>query len=215
MQLYQRIYAYIEDYQRLVYDYYSKHSVAFLTTYYNINTAATIWDDEHLFGGYYEKIGELSGVRWDKYLLLPVYWIEDIATSFDGQDIGLVKENETHLVIPSSYGITPYPNDIIQFEQSYLRPTNNTYPIFEVTGVEIHPNTDRRFWKLTVGTSESHDTHHLNDEMVEDTYVFFDYDKKIHTVPEASFLTKMMVKNETLKGNMTNMWDPNSGFYFI
>jgi len=214
MQLYERIYAYIQDYQRLVYDYYSKHSVAFLVTYYNINTTTTIWDDEHLMGGFYEKIGELSGVKYDKYLLLPVYWIEDVSTPMDGQDVGYIKENETRLIIPSSYGITPYPNDVIKFEQSYLMPEHDGAPLLEVTGVEVHPNTDRRFWKLTVHTDESHVTRDI-DLQVEDTYVFFDYDKKIHTVENAASMTRMLSKNEDLRGNLTSMWDSNSGFYFL
>ena len=44
-QKYTRIYDYIHEYQRLVYDFYSKDVVAFLTTYYHINSDNTVWED--------------------------------------------------------------------------------------------------------------------------------------------------------------------------
>ena len=75
MQKYTRIYDYIEDYQRLLYDYYSKHVVSFLVSYWNLNREATVWDEEYIMGGSYERIGELTGMKWDKYLLIPVFFI--------------------------------------------------------------------------------------------------------------------------------------------
>ena len=106
MQNWSRLYSYIHEYQELVLDYYSKHGVAFLTTYWNINKDTTVWDKQQMYGGAYEKIGDLSGMKWDKYLLLPVYFSEEVATGFDGSDIGLIKEQETSVVFPSCTTIT-------------------------------------------------------------------------------------------------------------
>ena len=86
-QKYQRTYEYIHEYQSLVYDFYSKSAVAFLTTYWHINTSETVWDEDGIGGGPYEQVGELSGMRWDKFLLIPVYYIEEVQTPFDAQDI--------------------------------------------------------------------------------------------------------------------------------
>ncbi len=58
-QKYQRIYDYIHEYQNLVYDFYSKDIVAFLTTYYHINSQETIWDNENVMGGSYDKIASI------------------------------------------------------------------------------------------------------------------------------------------------------------
>jgi hypothetical protein len=214
MQNYKRVYDYIHDYQRLIYDFYSKHSVAFLTTYYHINTDSTIWEDENLFGGAYEKVGSLSGVKWDKIVLLPVYYPDDIATIFDGQDIGYVKENETTLTIPSTYGFTPLPNDKIKLEQEYLRPTNNIYPIFSVTGVEKSVNADRLFWKLRCEVEQSITENQLNLQVI-NSYAFFEYDKNIHTMENAEFMTKVLTKSEYLKTAASGLFDKNSGLYFI
>lgn len=214
MQNWSRIYDYIHEYQHLVYEYYSNSAVAFLTTYWNINRDETVWDDEKLFGGAYEVLGDLTGMKWNKYLLLPVYFIDEINTSFDGSETGLNKDQTTTIVIPSSYGITPFPNDIVKLEQQYMRPNNNTYPIFSVTGREIHPNTDKRFWKLRLKVEQSMTTTDVENQ-TQDTFVFFDYDKQVHTLDEATTLATLMSKNEELRNRLKNMWDENTGFYHI
>lgn len=214
MQKYERIYDYIHEYQNLIYNYYSKDAIAFLTTYYHIDTEETIWEDENVFAGSYDRVGEYSGVKWNKILLLPVFYIEEINSPLDGQDIGYVKENNTTFIIPSTYGITPLPNDKIKMEQEYLRPTNNIYPLYNVGGVEKSVNADRLFWKIIVQLEQSVTETQLNRQ-VQDIYTFYDYDKKIHTVDDASFMTKLLAKNKDLRSTTKSLFDNNSGFYFI
>lgn len=214
MQKYERIYDYIHEYQKLVNDIYSKDGIAYLITYYHLNKDETVWEDIDLLNGAYERIGELSGTKWDKILLLPVYFTEPISTLFDGQDIGYNKDNQTSLTIPSTYNITPYPGDIIKLEQEYLNPNNDTYPLFIVGGVETSTNTERRFWKLNIKNYQSLSIDDI-EEQVENTYVFFEYDKNIHTLENSQILTKLLSKGETLKSNIVELIDHNSGFYFI
>lgn len=213
MQLYSRIYDYIHEYQDLLYNYYSKHVVAFLATYYNFNMNETIWDNENLMGGAYEKIGELSGIKRNKILLLPVYFTEDMSVSFNAEDIGYTKHSETVLVIPSTYNLKPYPGDLIKFESEYLNPKNDTYPVYEVTGVEIHPNTERRFWRLRTQVFQSRTTDEV-DAQVENIYSFVEYDKQIHTLDDAQFISKLLIKHEELKKCLNKMFDNKCGFYF-
>ncbi len=213
MQNWSRLYEYIHDYQNLVYDFYSKHAVAFLTTYYNIDKDNTIWEDEDVMGGAYERLGDLSGIKFTKLLLIPVYFIDEINTAFTGDERGLIKEGETTFVIPGTYGITPYPGDIVKLEQAFLRPTNDTYPIYIVSGVEIHPNTDKRFWKIKV--SVWGDSITQVDEQVLNTKTFFNYDKKIHTVPNGTTLARMLLKYETVKERLSDLFDSNTGFYNV
>ena len=213
-QKYQRLYDYIHEYQRLIYDFYSKDIVAFLTTYYHISSKDTIWENENLFAGSYDRIGEYSGIAWDKILLLPGYYIEEVQTVIDGQEIGLIKENDTNLVIPSTYGFIPMVNDKIKFEQSFLKSTNDSYPIFNVGGIEKTVNADKTFYKLKLHVEQSITLDQL-DEQVSNVYTFFDYDKKIHTLENAQFLSRLLIKNEQLKKTIkTNFYDPKSGFYF-
>jgi hypothetical protein len=213
-QKYERIYEYIHEYQRLVYDFYSKDVVAFLTTYYSIDTSSTVWDDENLMGGSYDRVGELSGIMYNKILLLPVYYSEEMTTTYDAQDIGYVKDGDTQFVIPSSYGIVPLPGDKIKLEQDYLRPENNIYPIYSVKGVEKTSNTDRVFYRLKLSVEQSVTETQL-DEQVAALFTFFEYDKKIHTIEDAQFMAQLLVKNEKLKECIKdNLYDNRSGYYF-
>jgi len=165
-QKYSRIYEYIHEYQKMVYDFYSKSVVAFLTTYWHIDTAETIWDDDGISGGPYEQVGDLSGMKWNKFLLVPVYYIEEVQTPYDAQDIGYIKENETQFAIPSTYGFTPLAHDKFKMEQEYLKPTDNTHPIFHVIGVEKSVNADRLFWRLRVEIEQSYSETQLDEQVV-------------------------------------------------
>ena len=214
MQNWTRLYQYIHDYQNLLYSFYAKHAVAFLTTYWNINKEVTIWDNRDMMGGAYERTGDLTGIRWNKYLLLPIYFPDEITSPFDGTETGLNKIQETSIVFPSEYGLTPYAGDIVKLEQQFLRPTNNTYPIFMVEGIDIHPNTDYRFWKLKLKVHHSTTTDVIDDQ-TEDTFVFFDYDKKIHPIEEALSLARLLEKNAELKSRLEEIYDPNTGFYMV
>lgn len=215
MQLYGRLYDYINEYWKLIHDTYAVHAIPFLVTYFHINRTSTIWDKTYLMGGSYEKFGKLTGMRWDKYLLLPVFYIEETFKIFDAQEIGYVNEGESALVIPSNYGFTPLPNDMVKFNQDYLvnkLPDPNT--IYAVTGLQHHPGTDKSYWKLKLAVEQTANLEMINKQ-VDDTYVFYDYDKKMHTVADATSMTRMLSKHSTLKGRLKNLYDQNSGFYFV
>ena len=218
MQLYERLYEYIYEYQKLIYDYYSKTATAFLVTYYHLDLDETIWDSTKLTGGYYEKIGELSGVKWLKILLLPVFFIENLSGDLTGEDIGMISEKETAVVIPSTYNFRPYPNDIIKLDQKYLQPSSekDVYSLYVVSGIERSTPMPKTFYKLKVVSEQSRTTTEIDQQVLPDKiYSFFDYTKSIYTVPDTIFLAEMMLKNETLRVRLKNMFDENSGFYFI
>lgn len=214
-QKYQRIYDYIHEYQKLLYDFYSKDVVAFHTTYYHIDTTQTVWDNENLMGGSYDKIGEFSGTRFYKILLLPVYYSEEMTTVYDGRDIGYVKDGDTTFVIPSSYGFVPLPGDKIKLEQEYLRSTNNIYPIYYVGGIEKTSNTDKVFYKLKLHVEQSITEEQLDEQISDPIYTFFEYDKKIHTLNDAQFMAQLLSKNDDLRACIkNNLYDNKSGYYF-
>ena len=213
IQNYERIYAYIHEYQNLVYEYYSKHVVSFLVTYYNLNVDETIWEDEDIMGGAYEQVGNLTGIKRNKILLLPVFYIEDMTVAFDGQETGYNKDTETTFVFPSTYKFRPYPNDILKLEQSFLRPTNDIYPLYIVSGVEIHPDTDKRFWKIKCQVFQS-ETLPSVDAQVENIYSFVEYDKKIHTLEDSQFISRLLYKDSNLRVTLKDLYDDRAGFYF-
>jgi len=164
--------------------------------------------------GAYEQTGNLTGIRRNKILLLPVYFPEEINTAFDGEDVGYNKTTETTIVIPSTYGFKPYPHDIIKLEQEFLRTNDDTYPLYQVTGVEVHPNTDKRYWKLKCQVFQS-ESLNVVDEQVENIYSFVEYDKQIHTLDNSRFISRMLYKDSLLKPVLKDvLFDNRVGFYF-
>ena len=216
MQFYKRLYDYMGDYWKLVYDIYPKFGIAYLCTYYNINKDETVWDNEFMMGGYYEKFGNLSGIKYDKYLFLPVYFSEETTTDFDAQMEGYINEGQSSITLPWNYGIIPYANDQVFFEQKVLTTPNdpNINPLFGVTGLQKMAHQEKTFWKLKLNVEQSMTTNEINDQ-VANTYIFFDYTKKIYSIPQSQVLTKMLVKNETTRRILKNRYDENSGFYFL
>lgn len=214
MQNYNRQYGYINEYWDSIYDIYSKHAVAYLVTYYNLDITTTVWDNEFLMGGYYEKIGSLSGVKWNKYLFLPVYFIEETDTVFDAQESGYINEGNSALVIPDSYGIIPYANDMVVLgKRQYYSIDENQYAIYCVTGLQKQ-GPDLTYWKLKLSVEQSRTNTEL-DLQVSNNYIFYEYDKKIHTIPESQTMTRMLSKSDTLRTNLKSLYDENSGLYFI
>jgi hypothetical protein len=213
MQLYNRMYDYISDYQRLVYDVYSKHAISYPVTYYHLDKTTLVWDDKNLMGGYYERIGELSGLKWDKILFLPIYHTEEMIAQWSADDIGYVADTETYMVIPESYGFIPYPNDVVKFDQLYLPSPDNKCSIYTCTGVS-KSTTDKVFYKVHLQVEQSRTPADM-DMQLSNIYSFFEYTKKIYTLSDASFLTKMMSKNQQLKNNLKSKYDNNTGYYFL
>lgn len=214
IQNYERLYEYVHEYQELLYDYYSQHAVRFLCTYYNINLEDTVWDDQNLYGGSYAPTGEYSGIKRNKILLLPVYFPEEITTLFDANEEGLIKNTETSIVIPCSHKFKPSVQDVVKFEQDYLRQENDTYPLYRVTGIEIHPNTDKRFWKLKLKVFQSQTTEDL-DQQVVNTYSYLEYNKQIYELEDAEFISKLLYKHEILRDTLRNkLFDERVGFYY-
>lgn len=213
MQNYNRIYDYFVDYWKTLYDFYANHATAFLVTYYSLDHPNTVWDDEDLMGGYYEKIGVLSGVRWKKILLLPVYFVGETDTIFDAQEIGLVNEGNIEFVIPSTYGIIPVANDIIKLYQNYIQ-EDDRYALFVIVGLQKQTSGDRTYWKCSCKVEQSRTTTEI-DLQTTDQLIFYDYDKRVHQVSEAASMTRLLSKNEAIKENLNDLFDQNSGLYFV
>ena len=216
MQNYERIYDYIYEFWHFLYEFYEKHGTAYLVTYYNIDKDSTVWDNENLMGGAYERIGSLSGIKYNKYLILPVYFIEETSTVFDAQEVGYVNEGTTGFVIPDQYKITPYAGDIIKLDQTGLfdNAIDDKHALYSVLGVKKQTPYDRTFWQCSCMVEQSRNESELIPQ-VNNTYTFFDYDKTIHTVADSISLTRMINKNATIKSRVAELFDENSGFYYI
>jgi len=212
MQNYSRIYEYINEYQNSVNEVYSKHAPAYLVTYLHINKETTVWDTTDLFGGSYEQLGELSGIKFSKFLLLPIYFIEETTYDPTAEETGFVHICDNYIILPSTYGFTPYVHDLVKFTQYPTDKLNET--LFSVTGIQHTENTANFYWKLKVINEQMFNLEKAENQ-IEDTYVFYDYDKKLHNTEDVVTMTHLLSKNESIKENLKNLFDQNSGLYFV
>ena len=217
MQNYSRIYDYIYDYWHLVYDIYGNSAIAYLVTYYNVDIIGSVLEDEKLKGGFYEKFGPLSGLRWDKYLLVPVFFVTgEMEQVYEAQEIGLTNETRVEFILPYFYGLTPYVNDIIKLDQKFLEPdpAKDIGSIYTVAGVSKQSPCEKTFWKLKAYTEQSRTI--LDVEAQRTTiHVFFDYDKKFHSTFDTIRLTNLLQKSLSNKLRLKNLYDQNTGFYLL
>ena len=80
--------------------------------------------------------------------------------------------------------------------------------------MEVHPNTDKRYWKLKCVVFESETLQSVNNQVV-DTYSFVEYDKQIHTLADAQFISRLLYKDSLLKPVLKDvLFDNRVGFYF-
>jgi len=175
MEPYNRFFKYVEQANKLVYDYYSVHSFACICYYYNLNSAQSIIEDEKLDGGSYEFYGNRSGLRYTKILFLPVFFVEPIQPSYVGEERGYIHETETSLVFPSSYNLVPYEHDIVFFPSNLNMNVN--YPVYEVVGIEKATDTPITMYRLRVRSART--SLSVIDQQVADLRVWFEPEKRI------------------------------------
>ena len=140
MQTYLQRCNYAQSYYEYAYNIKAACYYGFPVTYYSIDWKNSMYD-ETLMAGTYEKIGvgELSGMKWKKILLLPVREVEPITPTNTAGEKGLtMHESEVNsIVFPSQYGIKPYEWDIVHFSQSFMFPDiGDDTPIFVVTNTD-------------------------------------------------------------------------------
>ena len=214
MQNYNRIYNYYYEFWKTVYEVYARQGVAYKTTYYRINTTETVWDNDSGFGGPYEMIGPLSGLRWTKILFFPVYFVSEVKSVWEGRLEGLVNPSDIDITIPSDYGFIPMPGDMLTLDNTYINTEKITNPIFMVSGTKKQTQDDLDYWQAHCNVRESKSNEDIESQ-VTDTLVFYDYDKKIHTLNDSISLTRILNKNQIISDRLKNLYDRNSGLYFI
>lgn len=214
MQYYKRIYDYAREYFQTIYTVYARHGTAFQITYYKINQDETIWDNEKMMNGPYEWVGDLSGVRFDKILYLPIYWITEINNVFEAQDIGLVNEDDFDFVMPSEYKIDPIEGELIKLDQTVIDTTNDDYPLYKLSGKKKQTHQDLCYWQCHANVFQSTTETEVEKQVV-NTYAFYDYTKKIYMLDDTISMTNLLSKNDTIRQRLNNLYDRNSGYYFI
>ena len=176
MQNWLRIYHYPRDFLELTYRYYAAHGRAYICTYYRLDIPSSGLDLDMLDAGAYETTGDLSGLRWEKIAMLPIYNTEQIQPIFTADERGFGKfDQNSTFNIPSIYGIVPTAKDFVIFDETIVNQDgeNATSPVYQVVNFEKATNVYITFWKMNIRES-----YHHKDEIEaqsREAFSFFDY----------------------------------------
>jgi hypothetical protein len=214
MQNWFRLQHYPADYLNLVYRYYAAHGIAYICTYYHLDIPNSTLDLDQLDAGSYEIIGNLSGLVWEKIVMLPIYNTEQIQPSFSADERGFGKHDQiTALNFPTLYNIQPTSRDFIHFEELPLNDSNAPNvesPMYQVVNFEKATNTFFSFWKLSAKVSWY--TKPQLEQNVREVFAFVDYEKQIYQIDTAQSLFKLLEKNSKLGTN--KFYRDQVGWYF-
>lgn len=212
-----RNYNYINSYFSDIYNYYSQCYKPYPIVYYMLDKENTVWDDNQLIAGAYEKIGvgELSGVKWKKIIKLPINNLEQISPSTENSETGQNLTNSlfSSFSIPSSFGIKPSEWDFIDLNFAYNNNIINQNPLYVVTDLDFaHNGVYNQLYKCYIKVAPIQ-IHEL-EKQISSYYVFVDSISKIIPITNASIVYKLEQLYNNTKVILDNKYNKNSGFYF-
>lgn len=209
MRSWNRIYSYPKDYAEYVHKYYVDSGVAYLATYYSVSLPDSIYDGTQLDSGSYELVGSRSGMKWNKFSLIPIYFVEQIQPMFTADERGFGKFDQiSSFVLPPSFELTPCVHDFIIFIRPELDETEPV-KLYEVTNFEKSTNTPKAFWKVKIEIAKYKQVN--LDLQIQDQYIFVEHEKKNFLYNDGLFIYKLLEKNTQLALN--SKFNSNSGFY--
>lgn len=210
MRTWNRVYSYPKDYIEYVHKYYVDSNVAYICDYYSIDLPNSVYDADELAGGSYELLGDLSGMKWNKISLLPLYFSEQISVPFTADERGFGKFDQSgSFVLPPSFEITPSVHDFVVFERPELDETDPTH-LYEIINFEKSTNTEKAFWKVNLKVSMYTQTN-INLQ-INNQYVFVEHEKQFYLASVGLFIYKLLQKNSELALN--SKFNENAGLYF-
>jgi hypothetical protein len=170
----------------------------------------SVVDKAVLNGGAYEKFGELSGWRWRKINMFPVYSIEPIQLVASASETGVNFETQTTFFVPSIYEIQPHVHDMFMYD--YIskgdNPLQQNVNGYEVVNIEKSSQSKITFWKVS---AKMFGDISWIDYQISGNYTFIDYEKQIYETRNAINLHQLILKNTKL--GINDYFDRPCGLY--
>lgn len=214
-----RSYNYQEDYFRTLYEIYSEHYIAcYPVTYYSLDVDSTIWDKEKINAGSYEKggVGELSGVKWKKIQLLPVFGLEQVNMNQSSDEKGGMTYKDgasTQVLFPSVYGLKPLEGDVVDLSFGYKTPAINNKMLFTVNNInQSHMGDFFQIYQcqLKMAPFNREDV----EKQISTDWAFYEHEKTI--VPLTNFRRLMKLQQLSVDLATTfnrELFDKQTGLY--
>lgn len=213
-----RTYNYMEDYFLLLYKIYAEAYIAsYPVTYYAIDLEKSTGDIDIIGAGTYERhgIGPLSGYKFKKIEMFPVYGIEPIRptmTSDEKGGITYLQNAGTRIVFPSIYGLIPSENDIIDLSFGYHSITPKDKMLYVASAVNIaHQGDGYQLYEITLKPS----TVKLEnlDKQISEYFIFYEHTKSVIPKSNAIFLLKIITEMSNISSELSNKFNKSSGTY--
>lgn len=211
-----RDYNYINDYFWTLNQYYEKVYRAYPCNYYSINRTDTVWDDTKLLGGSYEKngVGELSGVKFNKISMLPVFGIDPIVPNSENGESGSTFKSSliTKILIPSTYGISPLAADCVDLNFGFNADSPKIRPLYLVSGIDVsHHGEYYKFYnlKLTVAPYSLDEI----EEQISEYFIFHNSIKKILPLPKSKMLFTLESRFTNINISLDTIYDTSTNLY--
>lgn len=214
-----RNFNYIQDYYSIVYKIYSECYIAsYPVTYYSINMEKSIFDDElNTFSYLKDNVGSLSGIRFNKISMFPVYGIEQIRPTFSSSEKGGITYSEgvlTKIVFPSVYGLKPLEGDYVDLSFGYGGEVFLNNMIYLVNSVSIvHQGVTFQLYQLDLRVSNVIKSQ-LEQQVVED-FMFYEFNKRILPLSNVTYLLKIYKRLSDVSNSINSLFDNKTGFYIF
>ena len=210
-----REHRYIEEYYKFVYKHYAGNYSPFPVTYYPVDHENSVYDNDELLGGSYDHqgIGNLSGYKFKKILLFPVFGIDPIQLQMSSGESGIsFKDGGTiRFTFTSLFGLIPIVGDYVDLSFG-LQLNNLTNILFQITNVNKSNMGDLEFFQC-VGAISTHTTDSIEKQLSSYWY-FVESENKILHWDNAKVLIKLEERNEDIITSLNSSFDNLSGFYY-
>ena len=214
-----REYNYIQDYYKHLYKVYAdKYTSAYPVTYYSIDTQNSIWDTDKIMAGTYSRrgVGEFSGLKFKKILLLPVMFmapIENPQNESNEYGYSMHGSLKTTLVIPSVYGIIPSPDDRIDISFAFQSEDSiNIKGLYAVTNVNpAHIGEEFTLYQLLINVDYNTG---LIEQQISSYWSFYEHERKILPLDNVKTLLTLQDRyKDTVKYINKTIYNDQTGLY--
>jgi len=215
-----RKYQYIEDYFFTLYSLYAdKYVAAYPVTYYATDLDNTIWDDDKINAGSYEKsgVGPWSGIKWKKIQMLPVFAVEQLQMQQEtGEKGGMTFRDSgiTQVVFPSSlYNMLPLEGDVVDLSFGYKTESPKMKMLFTVNNINLSHQSDYLQVHQLQLRMAPFDLNELEKQVSSD-WMFYEHNRIILPLGNSEKLLQLQNDSVSLVTEINSKYDDRSGFYF-
>jgi len=212
-----RQYNYHEDFFYTTYKYYVDTYPAFPVTYYSTDREETVWDEEYMKAGTYEMrgVGNLSGQKFRKIQMLPVFYVEQVTPSQESDEKGInySETMRTRIAFPSVYGLKPFADDAIDMSFGLKDPSIKTKNMYTIEKVDLaHHGEYLQLFNCTLKIAPY--TKDMIEKQISTRWAFYEHEKTILPIDHTQILLDLQERSINLADTTRDFYNP-SGFYFM